>query len=116
MNLKLPPINAQAFSRGLVTRRGSRGIAKFLEMVGPDVCRKIVEAKTPLSTLLSPEQLAQYQHLAGQYYWLANLITDIDFVLMLPPWFQEIIRTTPGGLQWLKEQVAWIRTLFVPPS
>jgi hypothetical protein len=115
MNFKLPSINAQAFSRELVIRRGSRGIAKFLDMVGPVACGKIIAAHTPLASILPAEQLEAYQQLAAHYYWLANLVSDEDFGRMLPPWFLDIVKSTPGGTQWLIEQIRWLRTLFSPP-
>jgi hypothetical protein len=115
MELKLPAIDGLKFSKGLAIRRGSRGLAKFLDMVGPTTCQKLVENHTPLAQAVPPEVLAEYVQLAQQWHWVANLITDQEFETMLPPWFLEIVRDTPGGPQWLRSQIVWLRSLFVPP-
>ncbi len=115
MGFSLPAIDGLKFSKGLAIRRGSRGLAKFLEMVGSDNCRKIIEAHRPLSLAVPPEVLAEYVQLAQQWHWVANLITDQEFETMLPPWFIEIVNKTPGGPQWLRSQIVWLRSLFVSP-
>ncbi len=115
MGFKLPGIDGMAFSKGLAIKRGARGIAKFLDMVGPDTCRKLVESKTPLSKALPPEQLEAYKQLAQQWHWVANLITDEEFAGMMPPWFLEIVANTTGGPSWFWQQVRWLRSLFVAP-
>ena len=115
--INLPQVDGSRFSRLLVINRGRRGLAQFLNTIGPERFEKLVSERKPLAEVLPKEQTAEYMKLAGHFHWVAALISDQDFVNMLPVWCIEIIaKHDEEGAQWLGEQLAWLRSLFVPPS
>ena len=115
--IRLPGLDASRFSRIFVINRGRRGLAQFLNQIGPERLEKLVAEKKPLSDVLPPEQTAEYMKLAQQFHWIARLISDEDFYSMLPDWCLKIVLNHgPEGHQWLAEQVTWLRSLFTPPT
>lgn len=102
------------FGTSLVRRRASRMISEFINGLGPVAVQKILDTGKPLSEMLPPEKLAQYQGLAHEYAWAADAITDQELMTMIPPWAMAMVKAKgPAGEKWLQEQITWVRGLFV---
>lgn len=113
MGISLPQINGGVFARTFAVRRGTRELDKILVQVGSQRIEQIVAAGDPISKHIPPDKMEAIRELVAAYPWVANLITDEDFLRMLPPWFLQIVAAHGDpGKQWLVREIRWIRSLF----
>jgi len=91
-----------------------RAIREFCDAVGEKRFEWMVAHSRPLRVFVTPE-LQKVINVAPQYGWVGGSISDEQFVAMLPPWVHQIIaRYGEEGRVWLRETIAWLRSLFLP--
>ncbi len=108
--LKLPRIDAGRLGKGFVMIQGRRRLAEVIDRLGKGNIQYLIEKDKDLSHFLSHEKEEEYRKSGKGYAWLGNLLTDEDFLSMIPSWATELVKGYgEKGEQWLKRQVAWLR-------
>ena len=112
MNLKVN-INGLGFAQRFILSRAKREIPKIFDNLKPEWIEQMVTQNRTLESVLPPEKLAGYRKLAHQYNWLSAIISDDDFLNMVPQWVHDIInKHGDQGIAWRAEQMSWLRSLF----
>ncbi len=105
--LKLPRIDAQKLGKGFVMRQGRRRLAEVVNRLGKGNIKYLIENDKDLSQYLSHEKEAEYRKSGKGYAWVGKLLTDEEFLSMIPSWATELVKSYGDqGEQWLKRQVA----------
>lgn len=114
MKLTLPGMNAQVFAMGFVLRQTARKIHRILEQVGQENMKLLVSTNRPLKDLPQVRlKEAELRAASVKYRPLADKISDEQFLHMLPPWVLQIVQDNgETGVQWLQEQLVWLRQFF----
>ena len=98
----------------LVLIKAERSIREFCDALGEKRFEWMVAHSRPLRDFVTPE-LQKAINVAPQYGWVGEAISDEKFIAMIPPWVHEIIgRHGEEGQVWLRDTVAWLRSLFHP--
>jgi hypothetical protein len=101
------------FARGFIKLQARRRIQALVTGLGPERIERLIIDKTPLSSLLPPDKLQEYRALAARNSWLADVISDEEFLQMLPPWVLDLVKKHGDpGREWLIAELTWIRALF----
>ena len=114
-------INGQALSRAFVKRQFSHKVSDVIESIGEKRLQDLIMHGEDISTLLSAEMLSNVKQQAIKYRWLGDIISDEEFMGMLPSWSLSIIKEHgEAGTVWLRQQIQLLRavvqgtTLLVP--
>lgn len=94
-------------------RQAERKIVDYLGKIGDKRVRWLVENKKNFSDFVPPGKLAEYKAKAKNYDWVAFVITDEDFINIIPAWVKSIVSEHGDeGALWLKAQLKWLREIF----
>lgn len=111
--LILPRINAAKFSRAFVLAKARRTVTAAINKIGPENIRFLVANDKDLPQYVPREMQEQYLLVAKNYPGLGEIISDEDFVAMIPPWAIQIVQSYGDtGVQWLRRQLVWLRSFI----
>lgn len=106
-------INGLGLAQRFILNRARREIPKIFEGLKPEWIEQLVTENRSLESVLPPEKVAGYRNLAQHYNWLSAIISDKDFLGMVPQWVHDIInKHGDQGIAWRTEQMRWLRSLF----
>lgn len=109
-------VNAGVFAKTFVHRKAERGIQGICDRIGSANMEILIKHDKPLSLLVPPSDLDDLSKKARQFSWAAKLISDDEFVRMLPDWVREKVKANgEQGNLWLGKQIEWLRGLFEEP-
>lgn len=101
------------FARTFVLLQARRRIQTLINGLGPERIERLITDHTSLASLIPAEKLQEYRVLAARNSWLANVISDEDFLQMLPPWVLTLVDNHgEPGREWLITELTWLRSLF----
>ena len=108
----LPKLNPERFRKAFVKRRVARQVQTFMEKLGPERVEWLVVNRRPLEGFMD-QRMRQLAAVAPHYAWVAELVTDEEFLEMFPEWSLSILeRYGEEARAWFLGQVAWLRSLF----
>lgn len=108
LGIPFPKIDGKALAVSLVLRQARRRMEDFLDQIGPERLKWMVENDKDFAQFLPPGAGLG----AGESSLFAKLsfVTDDQIAKLAPPWAKQIVDSQgEKGQAWLKRNVAWIR-------
>lgn len=116
--LRVPTINAHAFLKTMVARQAQRKVVEFLDGLGPDRVRFMVEQRTGFEAIAlgawGADKLADLKVQAKRLVFMAEWYSDDEVLGWLPDWTQRLMAELDEDKRaWLRQEFLWLRALFV---
>jgi hypothetical protein len=100
--------------RAVVVTYAKAGIARYCNAIGAERFCWLIDNDRSLSSFVPREKELEFRAKAPKYQWAAKLISDQDFVDMLPNWLKSLIAQRGElGMKWMEAQIPWLRGFFL---
>jgi len=120
MNIQLPNIDAEAFSKDFMLRKARRAAIKevwpFLNSLTAPIFRAAIQENKPfLSTLDVDKFPAKWKEAISQgpqYAPIFAMFSADDLLTLLPPWLVNLVNVEPNGRKWYESELSFIKQIF----
>ena len=120
VNIRLPHIDANKFSRGFLLRKmrqsASEEVWPLLGMIGADRFKQLIDSNKSFVELVMlsgniPESWKFAIPQAKQFSSINNIITDEDWVFLLPDWLAALVNRDSKSKAWFMAEVVTIKKM-----
>jgi len=120
MKLRMPHIDANKFSRSFLLRKmrqsASEEVWPLLSMIGEARFKQLIDGNKSFVDLVMlsgniPESWKSAIPQAKQFSSINNIITDEDWVFLLPDWLSVLVNRDSNSKAWFMAEVATIKKM-----
>ncbi len=105
-------VNLGNFGQTYTTRKAARTLSEYLlNNIGEDTVTYLIHNNKQIKDYIPADKIPIVQAKLKEYKWFIDTVTVQNIVDELPRETKEFFSGITGGIQWLRTQLTWIKSL-----